>query len=61
MTDDLHDMRIGAPQEFENADAFLEAIGEGGEGGEGKWGRVEEERRRLRVAAPELRKVELGY
>lgn len=61
MSDDPHDMKIGAPQEFENADAFLEAIGEGGEGSEGNWGRVEEERRRLRILAPELRRNELGY
>lgn len=58
---DPHDIRIGVPGEFDNADAMLAAIGEGGDGSDGGWENVEQSRKEERVIAPQLRKIELGY
>ena len=61
MSEDPLDMRIGVPGEFDNADAMLHAIGEGGDGATGGWEVVEQSRKEERVIAPQLRKIELGY
>lgn len=60
LTENPKDRNIGNPQEFENADAMLEAIGEGGEGEVG-WRRTSEEKRRGRTEAMALRRKHLGY
>lgn len=61
LTADPADRNVGSPQEFDNADAWLEAIGEGGDGGRGGWARTSEEKRKGRTDALRLRKEVLGY
>lgn len=54
------DIKIGAPQEFDNQDAWLAAIGEGGVGDSG-WPKTPEAVRLARINALKTRKQILGY
>lgn len=63
-TENPLDLAIGVPNEFDNADAFLQAIGEGVEesvGDQQTWSKVEEIRRKERIEGFDLRKALLGY
>ncbi|BEJ13558.1 hypothetical protein CspHIS471_0307320 [Cutaneotrichosporon sp. HIS471] len=61
-TDRPGEVKIGAPAEFDNQDAWLRAIGEGGDEGTPEcWPRSSEATREARVNALKMRKVELGY
>lgn len=56
------EIKIGAPAEFDNQDAWLAAIGEGGvEGDTECWPRSSEATRSARINALKMRKAELGY
>ncbi|BEI82730.1 hypothetical protein CcaverHIS002_0305980 [Cutaneotrichosporon cavernicola] len=61
-TDRPGEVKIGAPAEFDNQDAWLRAIGEGGDEGTPEcWPRSSEATREARVNALKMRKAELGY
>lgn len=57
------EIKIGAPNEFDNQDNWLAAIGEGREDGgrEGGWPASSEATRSARINALKMRKAELGY
>lgn len=59
LTADQTDRNIGNPQEFDNADNMLRAIGEG-DSGEG-WDLTSAEKRKGRTEAMALRREHLGY
>lgn len=60
-SDDPRDIKIGTPQEFDNQDAWLAAIGEGGDDGNGGWPKTSEAVREARKNALKTRKKVLGY
>ncbi|CAK9783300.1 FAD/NAD(P)-binding domain-containing protein [Cutaneotrichosporon oleaginosum] len=56
------EVKIGAPAEFDNQDAWLRAIGEGGDEGTPEcWPHSSEATRQARINALRMRKEELGY
>ncbi|GMK56537.1 hypothetical protein CspeluHIS016_0303770 [Cutaneotrichosporon spelunceum] len=61
-TDRPGEVKIGAPAEFDNQDAWLRAIGEGGDEGTPEcWPHSSQATRDARVNALKMRKAELGY